>query len=88
MNSVLRDTIQQTSDTAESTDYLADAEESVVGHIRDDPQARADVERLAERTDVDGLDAVARVLLAIADGEEPARRDVETVLGFGEGDSA
>lgn len=51
------------------------SDENPIREIRDDEETRAGVEALAERDDI--LGALARVCLALADGERPALEDRE-----------
>lgn len=70
--------------TAENV-HMDELRDRVVGHIRDDPETHAAVEELADRnTEGDG-DAWARVLLALADGEQPDADDLSAVLTPTEG---
>lgn len=47
--------------------------EEAIQKMRYDEQTRSDVEELAEREDT--LGAIARVMLAVSDGERPAKSD-------------
>lgn len=70
------------------TDDLEAIRRRRFSHISDDPEVRESLRKLARRSDVGDLDAVARLLLALADGEEPDEDDLEAMRNFARGASS